>query len=178
MTYFEVIPLKHFIEKKPDQNINEVLSGFSCSKDTSVQNYLRKIAIKHETSRISRTYLIFDSDPKKRLVAYITIAIRCLNLGDEQCDVTLLDEMNVNGGIAQSYLVGQLGKIDGYDKKVGEFAMDFALDLIEEASQIVGCRAVRLDCRDDLLKYYQRKGFRLLNRNNEKDLNRMVMILT
>ena len=175
---YKVTSLEDYLEETPKEIVKEVLSGFLCSKDLGVQRYLRETAVRHEKSRISRTYLIFDSEPMECLVSYVTIAIRCLNLGDDLCDETLLNKMNVNNGIAQSFLVGQLGKINGYDKKVGDFAMNFALGLIEHVSQIVGCRTVRLDCGDALINYYQKKGFRLLNRNNEKDLNRMVMILT
>ncbi|MCL2149019.1 MAG: hypothetical protein FWH47_06765 [Methanomassiliicoccaceae archaeon] len=34
---------------------------------------------------------------------------------DERCDEELSRKMNVNNGVAQSYLIGQLGKVDGYD---------------------------------------------------------------
>jgi len=74
--------------------------------------------------------------------------------------------------------IGQLGKVDGYSKKVGDLAMDFALNIINSANLLIGCRTVRLDCRDALVDYYEKKGFIPLNRDGEKDLNRMVMILT
>jgi len=53
--------------------------------------------------------------PAKQLVAYVTVAIRCLDMRDERCDEELSRKMNVNNGVAQSYLIGQLGKVDGYD---------------------------------------------------------------
>jgi len=67
--------------------------------------------------------------------------------------------------------------IDGYSKKVGDFAMNFALDVIESANRLVGCRATRLDCKDALVNYYEKRGFTLLNKNSERNLNRMVRIL-
>ncbi|MCL1811770.1 MAG: hypothetical protein FWG41_06130, partial [Methanomassiliicoccaceae archaeon] len=89
-----------------EQAINNLLSGFICSKNKDVQSYLRNTAVKHEMAHISRTYLIFDTEPTKRLVAYVTIAKRCLTIGDEENDEVLLKNMNVNNGVAQSYLIG------------------------------------------------------------------------
>jgi len=174
---FEIVSLRNYLRRKSEKSINELLSGFKCTKDLGIQHYLRETATKHEVSHISRTYLIFDSEPTKRLVAFITIAIRCINLNNEQQTSALVKKMNVNNGIAQSYLIGQFGKIDGYSKKVGEFAINFALDVITESNKLVGCRVVRLDCINALIGYYEKRGFGLLNKNNEKDLNRMVMIL-
>jgi hypothetical protein len=56
--------------------------------------------------------------------------------------------------------------------------MNFALNIINDANRLVGCRAVRLDCRNALVDYYEKRGFTLLNKNDEKGLNRMVRILS
>ena len=178
MTYnYELVSLREYLSKHPKQNVSELLSTFACSKDTDVQRYLRNTAIKHEIDQISRTYLIFDIETTRRLVAYVTVATKCLVVDDKMENKVILKTMNVNNGVAQSYLIGQLGKIDGYDKKVGDFAMSFALDIIESANKLVGCRGVRLDCKDALVGYYRDKGFTILGKNSENNLNRMVMVL-
>ena len=59
--------------------------------------------------------------------------------------------------MAQSYLIGQFGKIDGYDKKIGNVVINYALNLIKEANRVVGCRVIRLDCVDALVNYYEKK---------------------
>jgi len=174
----KIVPLSHYMCKNTEQSVLELLSGFSCSKDKDVQGYLRNTAARHETDQMSRTYLIFDSEPTERLVAYVTVATKCLVLGDDVENDVLLKTMNVNNGVAQSYLIGQLGKVDGYSKKIGDLAMDFALEVIQSANKLVGCKSIRLDCKDALVDYYKKKGFKLLNKNIRNDLNRMVMILT
>jgi len=173
----KVIPLRDLIDMRSEKIVNETLSSFFCSKDKDVQRYLRETAVKHEKEHISRTYLIFDSEPSERLVAFITVAMKCLIVGDEQYDVSLIEKMNVNNGTAQSYLIGQLGKVDGYGK-VGDFAISFAIGIIMQANQLVGCRTIRLDCKDALVGYYEKNGFVHLSRNNKKNLNRMVWIIT
>ncbi|MDR1690727.1 MAG: hypothetical protein LBR42_02630 [Candidatus Methanoplasma sp.] len=165
------------MKEQSEQKLYETFLNFSCSRNKSVEKYLRETAVRHERARISRTYLILDTEPEEQLIGYITIAMKCLNVGGEQNNEELIKKMNVSGDIAQSYLIGQLGKVDGCDKKIGEFAMDFALDVIEDASELIGCRVVRLDCKDALVKYYEGKGFSFLNKNSSGNLNRMVMVL-
>ena len=174
----KVIPLKDLIDKRSEKTVVEFLSSFSCSKDKDVQRYLRETAVKHEINHISRTYLIFDSEQNEQLVAFITIAMKCLIIGKENHEEKLIGMMNVSNGTAQSYLIGQLGKTDDYEKKVGDFAISFATNIILQANQLVGCRTIRLDCKDALVGYYEKNGFSLLSRNNENGLNRMVRILT
>jgi len=175
---YNIVSLGDLMEQRSGQMVDEILLGFSCSKDEDVQRYIRKTAVKHELAQISRTYLIFDTEPTERLVAYITLAVRCLNVGDERLNEDLSERMNFNNGTAQSYLIGQLGKVDGYGKNIGDYAMVFASGIIRRANLLVGCRTIRLDCKDALVGYYEKKGFDLLSRDAKKGLNRMVKILS
>lgn len=56
--------------------------------------------------------------------------------------------------------------------------MKKAMDLILEVNSIIGCRVVRLDCKDNtkLVDYYTEEGFTVLNKN-KNGLNRMVRII-
>ena len=87
-------------------------------------------------------------------------------------------EVRINDDIAQSFLIGQLGKRDETPKGLGEFAISCAMDLIADANDKVGWRVVRLDCRKALIKYYEKNGFTLVGYNKKKDLHEMVRILT
>ncbi|MCL1811769.1 MAG: hypothetical protein FWG41_06125 [Methanomassiliicoccaceae archaeon] len=55
--------------------------------------------------------------------------------------------------------------------------MSFASDVISDANNLVGCRTARLDCKDALVGYYEKKGFTTFNKNSEKNPNRMIRIL-
>jgi len=172
-----VLALSKILKEWPEKYVFEMLSEFSCSKDKDVQRFLRKRAIEFEKKQVSRTYLLFDSESASKLVAYFTIAISSLYVDSLQCDVELIEKMNVNRGIAQSYLIGQLGKIDGYEKRIGNFAIYHALDPIEGVNKVVGCPVIRLDCKDALVNYYEGKGFRLLSKG-DNDLNKMIMMIS
>jgi pimeloyl-CoA synthetase len=174
---YAIVPLDRFLELWSEREVNELLSEFSCSKDKDVQRYIRKKAIEHEKSQISITYLLFDSEEIVQLVAYVTVAISSFSVDEKRCEEVFPGKMNANRGMAQSYLIGQIGKIDGYDKKIGDIVIDHAMGIIREANKNVGCRVARLDCKDALVRYYETKGFRFLDKR-DKDINLMVKILT
>lgn len=85
--------------------------------------------------------------------------------------------MNINNNIAQSYLIGQLGKSDGGPKGLGKFAIHYAVDRIKEANLKVGCRVIRLDCKTSLIKYCADNGFIFTGLNRKKNLNQMIRII-
>ena len=62
------------------------------------------------------------------------------------------------------------------DSSVDEFLMDEALTRIREANAIIGCRAVRLDCTDELIGYYREYGFHFVKKNPDKDLNQIMFL--
>ena len=80
-------------------------------------------------------------------------------------------------GVAQSYLLGQLGRDDSSPKGFGKMLLSEALRRLADANRIVGCRIVRLDCTDDLISYYEDNGFIFIAKNERENLNQMVILL-
>ncbi|MCL2786708.1 MAG: hypothetical protein FWD81_05785, partial [Methanomassiliicoccaceae archaeon] len=152
------------------------LSRFSCKRDADVESFLKEKAIVQEKKQISRTYLIFSTDLKE-LVAYFTVAISNMEVSDLQCSRSMEQKMNINKGTAQCYLLGQLGKCDNASEGLGKFAMEQAMDRIVNANLNVGCRLLRVDCRDVLKKYYENNGFTFARRNKDNDLIQMIRIM-
>jgi len=87
--------------------------------------------------------------------------------------------MNVNNGVAQSYLLGQLAKADGTEKGFGKEMIERALYVFRDGKAKFGCRTVRLDCKDEprLMDYYVSCGFKFMRRDEKRNLNQMVMII-
>ena len=142
-----------------------------------MESYLKEKAILHERKHISRTYLLFTDDNGPKPVAYFSIAVSCMEVNDLECSNGLRKKLNINKDIAQSYLIGQIGKCDGTEKGLGERAIEIAIDLIADVNSKVGCRVIRVDCKDVLIDYYRDNGFRLVRRNKDGDLNQMVQII-
>jgi len=153
-----------------------MLSKFSCKRDTDVESFLKEKAIIQEKKNISRTYLISSKEPKE-LVAYFTVAISNMDTSGLECSKKMEQKMNVNKGSAQCYLLGELGKCDKAPKGLGKFAMDQAMDRILAANLNVGCRLLRVECKDALAAYYEDNGFTFARRNKDNDLMQMVRII-
>jgi hypothetical protein len=161
----------------PQEHVSEVLSSFSCKKDKDVEFFLKEKAIVQEKKHISRTYLIFTTGPDPELAAYFTLAVNSMNVTDLECSNELRKKMNISNDLAQSYLIGQVGKRDGSQKGLGKLAISSAIGVIKEANIKVGCRVIRADCKPSLIKYYAENGFILARRNRDGDLNQMIRII-
>lgn len=161
-----------------DQETMAMISDFVCTKDHDREVFLRENAIMMEKKAMSRTYVAVTEDV--RIIGYFTVGMKCMSVPDDvPISVSLKKKLNVNNetGIAQMYLLGQLARSDDSEQGVGAKLLDDALDIIHQAFVAVGCRAVRVDCADDLVHYYRDHGFTFINRNPDDDLNRLVTII-
>ena len=57
---------------------------------------------------------------------------------------------------------------------IGSFMMLSAVDLALKLSEKIGVRLITLDTREDLISYYQKQGFKLINKET-KDREHPVM---
>lgn len=63
-------------------------------------------------------------------------------------------------------------------KAILESDIDEALLRIKNAQYYVGGKLVYLDCKDCMIKYYERHGFKFLQKNSDADtLNQMYIII-
>lgn len=175
-TKTRVVPLRELIDALSPERLSEIMSTFSCKKDGDVESFLKEKAIVQEKKNVSRTYLIFSINPTE-LMAYFTVAISNMDVSDLRCSKNIEQKMNINKGSAQCYLLGQLGKCDEAPKGIGKFAMDQAMDRIIAANLNVGCRLLRVDCKDALMNYYLENGFTIARRNKDDDLLQMIRII-
>jgi len=173
--------LSKLISEVGEDKVSLLLSTFTCTADADAEYFLKNKAIMHDQESISRTYLMLDSESEKAVVkGYFTLAVKCFAIGEKRTvpkDIWKL--MNVNNGVAQSYLLGQLAKADGTEKGFGKIMIDRALDAFGDGKAKFGCRTVRLDCKDEpkLMDYYESCGFKFIRRDEKKNLNQMVMII-
>jgi len=164
------------LTQKDEGKVTALLSTFKCTREEDSEKFLLKNAWRHESKSISRTYLKVDTDENK-VLGYFTLAMKCLSVEVSELDQSLSEPMNINNGIAQAYLIGQLAKADGAGSGFGKRMMDDALRTIREGKRMFGCNLVRLDCKDELIKYYESCGFTLIGKNKTKTLNQMVIFV-
>lgn len=175
---YELYSLRELIENVGEPRTAEVLRRFTCTKDPDLELFLHRNAVMMEKKALSRTYVALTDDD--RVVGYFSVGMKCMGVPDDvPISGSLRKKLNVNGetGVAQMYLLGQLARSDDSEVGIGAKLLDDALDIIHRAFIAVGCRAVRVDCKTDLLGYYLDHGFTFINRNPDDDLNRLVTII-
>lgn len=98
-------------------------------------------------NHISRTYVLIDvTDEDMTVTGYFTLAMKCIAIGEGMSvNDEIMQLMNVNRGVAQSYLIGQLSKADGCEKGKGKSMIEQALQIFQMGRELFGCSMVRLD---------------------------------
>jgi len=164
-----------------EEDLRILLSNFKCSAEPAAENFLKKIAIRHDRESISRTYLVLEHDHESErdlILGFFTLAIKCLSI--EESDIIpeyILEQMNLNNRVAQAFLLGQLAKADGVEKGFGGTMIKVALATFSKGKEMFGCRVVRLDCRDRMIGYYESFGFSVTKKSKDNTLNQMVLII-
>jgi predicted GNAT family N-acyltransferase len=174
MTELVLVPLEDLLVNWSSENVERLLRTFRCERDKDVEEFLVQKAIFFHKKHRSRTYLLLSED-RQKVLAYITLGIKCLQIPEDNLLSNKIHrEMDVYKGVSQSYLIGQLGKADGVEKGIGPKLIKYALDIFNQSFRSIGCRTVRLDCKHDLIEYYEKNGFHLVSQEKDGDEYRMV----
>jgi hypothetical protein len=171
-----IYKLSNLMKEMGKDGLTLLLSEFKCSRNADSENFLKKVSMRHDSIDISRTYIVADFEEKK-VFGYYTLALKCLNTDSSDVDLDIVELMNLNEGVAQAYLIGQLARADDAIPGLGMLMLDRALETFSEGKERFGCRMVRLDCKDELIDYYTSYGFHHIRKNNEKDLNQMAIFI-
>ena len=188
-----VLPLKEIIYDDNETLSNErveildkVFSSFKCSQDNKdVENFLKEKAINFEQSKESSTFLIFNDEALEKgnlvLDAFFTLALKVFSF-TKDADENEKEKIGINGNNAPAYLIGQLARSKNTVSGLGKKTLINAIEYIKGAQYYVGGRLVYLDCRDDLVKYYTKQGFKFIQKRKKPDengdrLNQMYLVI-
>ena len=155
--------------------LNQILSEFSCSRNTDVERFLKKSAVEFTKKNQSVTYLVFAVDDGA-LLGYFTIAIKPISVNGKMVDgemsnrarnkikrVSELDHMTQSYSMA-AYLIAQIGKnfTDHLDKRIsGTELLELAWQVVEQMQQLGGGMVTFLEANNEeqLLNFYFKNGF-------------------
>lgn len=175
------------MEAEKLDKFEKAISGFCCSKDSDVENYLKTKAVTHEKKSKSRTYLIVDIDKLEKekeisILAYFTIANKTLFIDDtvSKEKIKKLDGLSKNKTELPAYLIGQLGKNDKYKDFIsGEDVINYAMDVINQVHELLGGRFVLIECNNNqkLIDFYKRNEFIWLQQDGSDGLIQMIRFL-
>lgn len=194
-----VFNIREYLSTKDDKDLGEeelreLLSEFSCSKNPDVERFLKEQSIQFTKKNQSVTYLVFSNDDAT-LVGYFTLTIKPITVNAEKFSNTMkrkiarvseLDEVN-NAYTLSAYLIAQIGKnfCDGANEKItGEQLLQAAVDTIKELQYMAGGMVVFLEAEDEekLMHFYEEKnGFKRFDIKEVKagteDVHTLVQLL-
>lgn len=157
------------------QELQNILSGFSCPFNNDVELFLKEKAIPFERQGIAVTHLVFASYKERPvLVGYFTLASKYfhINLSSTKLSSNLkhrirrfgIYDMDIRKEIITAPLIGQIGKnfACNYNELItGAELLKIACDAVQESQAIIGGRLVYLECEDTpkLCSFYETNGF-------------------
>lgn len=158
-------------EELGEDDLLQVLSGFSCEKNTDVERFVKEQSIEFARKQQSVTYLVFSTEDAE-LVGYFAITIKPITVNAEPFSNTIkkklarvseLNEQNHTYNLA-AYLIAQLGKNyhDGVNERIkGEELLGLAIKQIQQLQYLAGGMVVFLETSNEekLLSFYRDKGF-------------------
>lgn len=176
---YSVVNIRKYLEsdnpKLGEDDLVQILSEFSCTRNSDVERYLKNSAIEFTKKNQSVTYLVFSAEDGQ-LLGYFTIALKPLTVRGEAISNTVkkkllriseLDEETQTYTMS-AYLIAQLGKnfTNGMDKRItGEELLEAAWNIIEELKYRAGGVVAFLETNneDKLLEFYRDNRFQKFN---------------
>lgn len=162
--------------------LEKLFERFSCPFNTDIESFLKTKAINFNKKHFSRTYLVTNSE--FNLVGYFTIAIKAMNLtAGVSNKLKKLVSGYSNKPDSAVFLIGQLAKnysLQSVDPISGEELLNLAIDQVLNAQEVIGGRAIMIECEDNpaLISFYERLGFTKLNLPNNSGLLTYVMSIS
>ena len=179
-----VLPLREIIENNAinKASLTEALLSFCCHKDLEVQSFLQEKAIIFEENRQTSTFLLFNEKAAHnghlQLDGYFSLALKVFSFSE---DISNRQRKKISGKTDRevpAYLVGQLARNDSAPKGVGNTMLNLAIQYIRNAQYFVGGKIVYLDCKDFLIPYYEKCGFKFIQKSQkDSNLNQMYLII-
>lgn len=169
-----MIPLKSLMDSWTSSDLDAFLNSFSCSRDSDLEIFLRTKAVTFEKMDRSRTYLFIN---EYQIAGYVSLSTTVLDLSRcTEISNKLIRKLHLMNGVTTAFLIGQLGKADHIEDKLGVKMIDFAKSLFDQTRSISGGRIICVDCKEQLVHYYESLSFRVINKDEGTGLYRLIWI--
>jgi len=188
---FETVNILDMIDAIGEEELQLILSDFSCPKNQEIEHFVRKNAIEFARRKMSITYLVIDEE--SRIAGIFTLIHKAVQLLDAGLTGTVrkkiqrharLDEAT-DSYILSAFLVAQFGKNYQYGESnvlKGNELMDMTIVTLKEIQRQIGGGVVYLECEDkpQLLSFYQNKENRYQifgDRYSERDAVKYIQLM-
>lgn len=176
MTKLLIMSLSDYMEILGERRTAGALSRYRSVSVSEPDEFLHCKAVMMEKKDLSRTYLALDM-ADGCIVGFFSLAVKCMSLDNcTMLSASMRRRMNVDErtGFVHLYMIGQLSRSSRLPPGSGALLLKEGLMILAIAKRIVGCRVMGLDCRDELVGYYEDRGFRLVYRSEDTGMNRMI----
>jgi hypothetical protein len=175
---FSLFSLSEIIQNTNSvRRVKKLLETFSCTRNIDLQDFLYNKAVTFEKNLRSRTYLYIDNTTQE-VVAYFTITISTLHTDSISPEVIkLLDGYKDDVASIPCFLIGQLGKSDKFEpRKIGEYILDDAIEIIDRSQQSLGGRFILLDAinKEQVIKFYEANAFFPIEKDPDSESIKMI----
>ena len=191
MSSFETVNILDMIDAIGEEELQLILSDFSCPKNQEIEHFVRKNAVEFAKRKMSITYLVIDEE--SRIAGIFTLTHKAVQLLDAGLTGTVrkkiqrharLDEAT-DSYILSAFLVAQFGKNYQYGESnvlKGNELMDMTIVTLKEIQRQIGGGVVYLECEDkpQLLSFYQNKENRYQifgDRYSERDAVKYIQLM-
>ena len=174
----QILSLSDLIESNGEEIAIDILSSFCVSRNPDVEHFIHELSVPYEKSCNARSF-IFLSDTRVPM-GFLSLALTTL-LIPEGLSAGLKKRIRGFGRSSSEripcYLIGQIARLDtsGKEDKVGDYMFSIVSKAVHDTRKLFGGRVVSVDCTDNLVQYYMKRGFILLNKTD--DLNQMVYFI-
>lgn len=154
-----VYELSKLIESSSEEEVNQLLSSFSCERNLEVQFFLHRNAILNEKRGFTKTYLVTNSDEPYDLVGFFSYNISSFIIGTGTSNTShrLVTGFKEGHLTFPTLLLCQLGRADRYKGVVpGDYILTFFFSIAKAISKQTYIRTVSVeyDADNDFLDDY------------------------
>ena len=182
-TDYVLLSIRDLAECVPEEELRAALERFSCSRDDSIERFVRNEALEFANELYGATYLFLRSSSWMRnelsIMGIFTLAITAANfsgLSKTQLKKVFGHKTRGKAGPHRgAWLLGQFARADGtsHDDLSGEEMYRRVLEKLRELREASSGRAIILECSPELCKLYESYDFKRLPTKNE-DGTRLV----
>ncbi len=168
--------LADFLDNSSTNQVKKILKTFQCTKNADVQDFLHNKAITFERNLRACTYL-YVSNADKSVIGYFSIGITYTLANKlDKAVVKFLDGYTDESIAIPCYIVGQLGKSDSCEHKIGNYLLDDALSIIDKAQDSLKGRFVLIDSVNEpkVLEFYKENSFIAIENSTSNKSVKMV----
>lgn len=184
---YNYIQLETLVGKYNETDLQEFLNTFVCSKNSDVEEFIKKKSISFEKGNKCKTYLVHYGDTldKDNWIGYFSLSLQSIEISKTICSNTYKKKLsrfnnNNNGDIIKvdGVLIAQLGKHDinsvGHEE-VGKMMLQKAEAFTHNIFRIAGGKIGFLECENNekLIQFYENNGYIAVGINDSVNSSNM-----